>query len=89
MNKTATITSKRQITIPIKLFKAAKLDKNRKVLVSEKNGEIVITPLQSKVEKLAGSLKMPQQWRGKDIDEIIEESTAEYFREREAKRRPK
>ncbi|OGY30476.1 MAG: hypothetical protein A3F35_03505 [Candidatus Woykebacteria bacterium RIFCSPHIGHO2_12_FULL_45_10] len=86
MNKTATITGKRQITIPIKLFKAANLDKSRKVLVSERQGEIVITSLLSKVEKLAGSLKMPERWKGKDLEAIIEESTLEYFRDREAKR---
>ena len=79
MNKTATITGKRQITIPIKLFKAAGLDKNKKVLVSEKNGEIVITPLVAKVEQLAGSLKMPKEWQGKDLNQIIEESKALYF----------
>lgn len=85
MNKTATITGKRQITIPIKLFKAAGLNKNKKVLVSEKHGEIVITPLVAKVEKLAGSLKMPQGWKGKDLDQIIEESKAEYFAQKSKK----
>ena len=89
MNKTATITGKRQITIHIKLFKAANFDKNKKVLVSEREGEIVITSLLAKVEKLAGSLKMPAKWKGKDIDLIIEESTLEYFRDRESKRHPK
>ena len=89
MNKTATITGKRQITIPIKLFKAANLDKSKKVLVSERQGEIVITPFLAKVEKLAGSLKMPAKWKGKDLEAIIEESTLEYFQDRESKRRPK
>ena len=89
MNKIATITGKRQITIPIKLFKAAKLDETKKVLVSERQGEIVITSPLSKVEKLAGSLKMPKRWKGKDIDTIVEDSTLEYFRDREAQRRTK
>ena len=79
MNKIATITGKRQITIPAKLFRSAGLDKNKKVLVSQKQGEIIITALASKVEKLAGSLKMPTRWRGKDLNTIIEESKIEYF----------
>ncbi|HEY4694724.1 MAG TPA: AbrB/MazE/SpoVT family DNA-binding domain-containing protein [Candidatus Nanoarchaeia archaeon] len=79
MNKVATITGKRQITIPIKLFKAANLDKNKKVIISQEKNRLVITPAISLVEHLAGSLKMPTAWKGKDLEAIIEESKAEYF----------
>lgn len=84
MTKTATITSKRQITIPASIFKKTKLGERQKVLISERDGEVVITPLLAKIEKLAGSLKMPERWRGKALEEIIEESRLEYFREKEA-----
>ncbi len=85
MNKTATITGKRQITIPIKLFKAANLDKNKKVIISQEKNRLVITSAVSLVENLAGSLKMPTSWQGKDLEEIIEESKAEYFAQKSNK----
>ncbi|OGY25123.1 MAG: hypothetical protein A2Z11_01330 [Candidatus Woykebacteria bacterium RBG_16_43_9] len=87
MTKSSTITSKRQITIPAKLFKKIGFSEREKVLVVEREGELVITPMLKKVEKLAGSLRVPEKWRGKDIEEIIEESKLEYFREKEAKRK--
>ncbi|MCH8821392.1 AbrB/MazE/SpoVT family DNA-binding domain-containing protein [Patescibacteria group bacterium] len=79
MNKTATITGKRQITIPIKLFKAANLDKNKKVVISQEKNRLIITSAISLVENLAGSLKMPASWQGKDLEEIIEQSKTDYF----------
>ena len=79
MNKTATITGKRQITIPIKLFKAANLDKNKKVIISQEKNRLIITSATGLVDSLAGSLKMPISWQGKDLETIIEESKAEYF----------
>jgi AbrB family looped-hinge helix DNA binding protein len=79
MTKTATITSKRQITIPASLFIKVGLAERQKVLISEEEGKLVITPILSLIEKLAGSLEVPNRWKGKDIDTIIEESKAEYF----------
>jgi bifunctional DNA-binding transcriptional regulator/antitoxin component of YhaV-PrlF toxin-antitoxin module len=79
MTKTATITSKRQLTIPAGIFKAAKLSERQKVLISQEGSRLVITPAADLVEKLAGSLPVPSRWRGKNIDAIIEEAKAEYF----------
>ena len=79
MTKTATITSKRQITIPAALFKEVGLAERQKVLISEEGGKLVITPVANLIEKLAGSLQVPSRWEGKDVDTIIEESKAEYF----------
>lgn len=79
MTKTATITSKRQITIPAALFSKVGLAERQKVLISEEEGKLVITPIVGLIEKLAGSLEVPNRWKGKDIDTIIEESKAEYF----------
>jgi len=79
MIKTATITSKRQITIPASLFRKAGLTERQKVIISEEKGKLVITPLANLIEKLAGSLEVPNRWKGKDLDTIIEESKAEYF----------
>ncbi len=79
MSQVATITSKRQLTIPASIFKKVKLNQKQKVLIVEKDGKIIITPFLDQIEKLAGSLQIPKKWKGKSIDEIIEKSKQEYF----------
>lgn len=79
MTEVATITSKRQLTIPSRIFKKIKLSKNQKVLVSEESGKIIITPAMDLIERLAGSLKMPRRWENKNLDQIVEGSKREYF----------
>jgi hypothetical protein len=37
------------------------------------------------VEKLAGSVPIPEEWKERDIDEIIEEAKDEYFKEKYGK----
>lgn len=80
MNQIATITSKRQLTIPSHLFKKANFSEGDKVLVREENGELRIKKMRDLVEELGGSLKLPKKWKGKDIDQIIEEAKYEYFK---------
>lgn len=79
MAQIASITSKRQLTIPASIYKKVRFSERQKVLVAEKEGQIIITPFVDLVEKLAGSLKVPRRWRGRNIDEIIEKSKSEYF----------
>ncbi len=78
MEKTSTITSKRQLTIPSCLFRAAGLREGQKVLVSHKDGSIIIKPAIDVVEKLAGSVKVPLRFRVMQIDRIIERAKKEY-----------
>lgn len=79
MKELATVTSKRQLTIPIKIFKAAKMLDKQKVLISQEGASLVITPTVDMVESLAGSLKIPPRWKGKGIDTIVEEAKHDYF----------
>lgn len=79
MNQMATITSKRQLTIPVALFKKANLSQGDRVLIEERNGKLLIKKAVDLVEELAGSIKVPKKWKGKDIDQIIEESKRKYF----------
>ena len=81
MNQLATITSKQQLTLPVGLFRKAGFKIGQKVIVSEENGRLVLTPAELLVEELAGSLAMPKKWKGKNLDQIIEESAEEYFRD--------
>lgn len=82
MSQMATITSKKQLTIPASLFYEAGLYIGQKVIVSEENGSLKITPAERLVEELAGSVPMPAKWRGKNLDHIIEEAKDEYFKEK-------
>lgn len=79
MSQLATITSKKQLTLPSKLFKKANLKIGQKVFVKEENGSLIITPAEKLVEDLAASIPIPQEWKGRDLDKIIEGSIEEYY----------
>ena len=82
MTQLATITSKKQLTLPSKVFKKAGLRIGQKVIVSEENGHLLITPAERLVEDLAGSVSIPARLKGGDIDKIIEFSKGKYFRDK-------
>ena len=81
MNYIATITSKRQFTIPVALFREANLKTNQKVLVRlvSADGVLRVEPMKRIVDQLAGSVKVPSQYKGMNIDEMIEKAKLEYF----------
>lgn len=82
MTYLATITSKRQFTIPSQLFKDIGLSEGDKVLVEESNGELIVKPVMDLIDKLAGSVSIPKFLKDKDLDldEIIKTSKVEYFK---------
>lgn len=82
MQQYGTVTSKNQITIPAKIAKKLNLQGGEKVSISEKDGDIIITSAVALVEKLAGSVRLPKRWQGKDIDEIIELAKYEHFKKK-------
>jgi AbrB family looped-hinge helix DNA binding protein len=75
-----TITSKRQITIPAKLFSMLNLSGGQKVVFKKVNGGICLEKASGMVEKLAGSIKVPKKYEKLDIDSIIRKSKEEYFK---------
>lgn len=81
MNYIATITSKRQFTIPAALFKEANLKSNQKVLIRliSTDGVLRVEPMKRIVDHLAGSIRIPARFKGMDIDEMIGEAKLEYF----------
>lgn len=81
MTQIATITSKKQLTLPAELFRRAGFKIGQKIIVSEENGHLILTPAEKLVEELAGSIPIPKEWEGKNIDQIIEEAKDEYFKE--------
>ena len=80
MTQLATITSKKQLTLPSAVFKKAGLRIGQKVIVSEENGHLFITPAERLVEEIAGSVSIPAKFKGGDIDKVIEFSKEKYFR---------
>lgn len=75
----ATITGKRQITIPAKIFRAIGLSIGEKVLVKEEEGRIRIEPMKALVEDLASSVEVPEEYAGLDADSIVREAKKDYF----------
>ena len=79
MPQIATITSKKQLTLPAAVFKKARLRIGQKVIVSEEDGHLLIIPAEKLVEDLAGSVSIPARFKNKDIDEVIERAKRKYF----------
>lgn len=80
MNMMATITSKKQLTLPSQIFKKAGFKMGQKVIVSENNGRLTITPAELLVEELAGSIFVPKNLRGQDLNKAIETAKENYFK---------
>jgi bifunctional DNA-binding transcriptional regulator/antitoxin component of YhaV-PrlF toxin-antitoxin module len=82
MTYIVSITSQGQISIPIQLRRKLGLDKHKKALVREENGELVVKPIQDFME-LGGSLK--EYAKGKkpltndELHEAFAKSMAEDF----------
>jgi len=75
----ATITSKRQLTIPAKIFKKANLSIGDKVIIKEEGGELRIKRSADLVEKLAGSATVSQSLRGVDVEVALRIAKQRYF----------
>ena len=86
MTNLATITSKRQLTIPVEVFKKAKLAQKQKVLVEVDNGLVKITPAAYFVEQLAGSVKVPAKFKGLSMNQIIAQAKKDYFSKKLARK---
>jgi len=82
MMKIATITSKRQLTIPISFFGRLALKTGQKVIISQEDNFIKIEPALSLVERLAGSVKKSGRFKKMPLSKIINEAKKEYFRKR-------
>lgn len=79
MNYIATITSKRQLTLPSKLTQKLNLRPGEKITIREENGHLVMTPAVKLVEELSGSLKLPNKFQDLNMEEIVKKAKVEYF----------
>jgi AbrB family looped-hinge helix DNA binding protein len=76
----ATITSKRQLTIPADLFRELNLETGDKMVIEVTNDkQLKMQKAVDLVEKLAGSVSVPEGKEGADIDKILSEAKKHYF----------
>lgn len=86
MHQTATITGKRQLTIPASLYRALNFQEGQKVIISQIGAELRIQSALDLIEALAGSLPLPSKFRGQDTDQIIATAKQNYIHVRAKKR---
>lgn len=80
MNYLGSITSKRQLTIPISVFNDTKFKIGQKVIIKKMGDAIVINPASTLVEKLAGSIAIPTRFKGVSPDQILSIAKSEHFK---------
>lgn len=75
MTYTVSITSQGQISIPAKLRKKLGLDKQKKALISEEKGKLIIEPVKDFLE-LKGAFKTNKKISPQKVREAFEEYLA-------------
>lgn len=79
MLRIVTITSKRQITIPAKIFDRLQLKEGDKLIAEVDSNKITLQKAQQVLDELAGSLRIPRRYKNKSLNFIIKEAKKEYF----------
>lgn len=82
MYQTATITSKRQLTIPAEMYRKMNFEERQKVILSLEADAIRIESAVDLVERLAGSLSVPEAYRGKDMETMIADAKRAHLQKR-------
>lgn len=85
MTYTVSITSQGQFSIPAPLRRKLGLEKKRKAIVSERDGELIVRPVKDFLE-LAGSLqkyaKGKKPLSNKELDEVVAQAVADEYKEK-------
>lgn len=82
MYSTVTISSKRQITIPAKIFNKLALRKGDVLEVEENNGRLIVQKETAILNSLKGFLVTPIGLKNIKIDDIIQLSKAKHFKDK-------
>lgn len=80
MLQTVKISSKRQITIPAKVYDALNLSEGDRLIVELHENKIVLQKAQTLLDEVAGSVELPERYRGKSMEFIIRDAKSEYFK---------
>jgi len=79
MTYLATITDKRQVTIPADVYRSMGMKKGQKVVVQVDDRIISMRLAEDLVEKLAGSVKIPVEYKNMGVDKIIAKAKRVHF----------
>lgn len=79
MNYIASISSKRQLTIPSAVYKKMGLNRGDKLLIIEEGTVIKISKFDSILDNLAGSVRIPDRFKGKTTEDMIEIAKKEHI----------
>lgn len=79
MTYTATVTSKRQITLPIKLFADFGIEPGDKLTISKQGDGLLVQRQVDLVNKLYGSVRLPKKYKGLTADEFIQKAKESYW----------
>lgn len=80
MLQSVRISSKRQITIPSKFFLALGLSEGDNLVVQIEDNKLVMQKSQALLDEVAGSLTVPDDYKGKSLDYIIRDAGREYLK---------
>lgn len=79
MLQSVRITSKRQITIPVKIFAEMGITKGDRLIVEKKGPSIILTSAEILVNQLAGIIKVLKPLKDQTLEKIISQSKIKYF----------
>lgn len=82
MNYVATITSKRQFTIPSDLYKMINYKPQQKLsiqIVNADEGLISVKPMSYLVEDLAGSVPVVKEYKNLSLEKMTEKARKDYY----------
>ncbi|KKU88504.1 hypothetical protein A3A64_03530 [Candidatus Gottesmanbacteria bacterium RIFCSPLOWO2_01_FULL_48_11] len=82
MYQVATITDKRQLTIPADMYRRLGFEKGQKVVLSMEADAIRIESAVDLVNRLAGSVPVPTAYRGRDVDTMIADAKRRHIHRR-------
>lgn len=80
MPQLVTITSKRQLTIPVELFRQLNLAEGQQLLAYREDQALKLEPATALVEQLAGSIKIPSRYKNLSLDKIIAKAKKTRFK---------
>jgi AbrB family looped-hinge helix DNA binding protein len=86
MQQTVRISSKRQITIPVKIYNKLNLRAGQQIIINADEYSLTMTPAEALIERLAGSVSVSEHLKGvKDLDKVIEQGKRNYFKKKYGK----
>jgi len=82
MPQLVTITSKRQLTIPVNLFNQLNLKTGHQLVAYREERSIRLEPAADLVDRLAGSVKLPAKFKKQPLEAIISHAKRAHFKKK-------